>query len=197
MPEVTGLILAAGNSIRFGNKNKLLSIIDEQPLIAHSINSLQGCDQILVIIRGQGKQDYKELSDIHEIAANSGAKIVINSDAAQGMSTSIIAGVNASKSTGGWCILPADMPFIQVATCNEVIKSLKQGFKIAAPYYQSKRGHPVGISRKYLQQLLALRGDTGARSILNQYANDIRQLHVDDSGIIKDIDVEKDLRIKQ
>jgi len=187
MPEVTGLILAAGNSLRFGKKNKLLSILENKPLIVHSINSLQSCDQTLVIIREQ------ELSAIQKIVASTRATIIVNPNAEQGMSTSIIAGVKASKESAGWCILPADMPFIRVETCNKVIKSLKEGNNITAPYNHSQRGHPVGISHKYIKQLLALQGDTGARSILN--ARDIRQLHVDDPGILKDIDFEQDLKI--
>ncbi|MNY74038.1 MobA-like NTP transferase domain protein [compost metagenome] len=66
---------------------------------------------------------------------------------------------------------------------------------IAAPMYRGRRGNPVGFSRHYLPQLLALEGDQGARGILKHSA--VTELEVDDSGILQDIDTPADLHPKE
>ncbi|MFO1431924.1 MAG: NTP transferase domain-containing protein [Candidatus Competibacteraceae bacterium] len=40
---------------------------------------------------------------------------------------------------------------------------------IAAPVWNGRRGHPVGFGRQCYPALVALRGDTGARELLNAH----------------------------
>jgi molybdenum cofactor cytidylyltransferase len=60
--------------------------------------------------------------------------------------------------------------------------------------YRGQRGNPVGFSRDYLPQLLALEGDQGARGILKHAP--VTELEVDDSGILQDVDTPADLHPK-
>ena len=83
------------------------------------------------------------------------------------------------------------MPRVRPQTAHSLKYALEQGAGIAAPVYQGQRGNPVGFSRQYLPQLLALQGDQGARSILRQYP--VQQVVVDDAGILQDIDTPADL----
>ena len=69
---------------------------------------------------------------------------------------------------------------------------MRQGADIAVPIYQGRRGNPVGFSRKYLPQLLALHGDQGARSLLQIFP--VVEVAVDDPAIHQDIDIVADIR---
>ncbi len=55
-------------------------------------------------------------------------------------------------------------------------------------------GHLVGLSARFRAQLEALRGDEGARSVLDQNAGLVTLIEVDDPGVCRDIDTPDDLR---
>ena len=84
---------------------------------------------------------------------------------------------------------PADL--IHLAA--KIAAALAAGAPIAAPVYQGVRGHPVGISSAFRQQLEALSGDEGARSVLRNNAHMIELIEVDDPGVCRDIDTPADL----
>jgi molybdenum cofactor cytidylyltransferase len=86
------------------------------------------------------------------------------------------------------------MPHVQPSTIQSLKTVLEQGAGIAAPIYRGKRGNPVGFSRQYLPQLLALEGDQGARGILKHYP--VTEVDVDDGGILRDVDTPADLHPK-
>ena len=57
-----------------------------------------------------------------------------------------------------------------------------------------ERGHPVGLSSRFCDQLKALRDDEGARSILKLNSRLLTLIEVDDPGVCRDIDTPEDLR---
>ena len=64
MAGITGLLLAAGFSRRFGG-DKLLALIDDQPLIAHSAGSLSPCDRIIAVVRADDQALQAVLKNLH------------------------------------------------------------------------------------------------------------------------------------
>ena len=127
-------------------------------------------------------------------------EVTICPQADTGMAASLahaIAHANkAAPDAQGWIVALGDMPHVQPSTIQSLKTALEQGARIAvpmiaAPMYRGQRGNPVGFSRHYLPQLLALEGDQGARGILKHSA--VTELEVDDSGILQDIDTPADL----
>jgi len=55
------------------------------------------------------------------------------------------------------------------------------------------RGHPVGFSRRYQEELLAFDEDIGARNLIRHHQNDLVLMPTDDHGVLKDIDRLSDL----
>ena len=158
MPEITGLLLGAGQSRRFGSQ-KLLHIFNGCPLILHSAASLSPCDRIVAVVRQQD-------AALQRLLRDAGIDCVINQEAGQGMGNSIACGVRATQKSHAWCLLPADMPWVKQSTTRHIVAILKDGAPIAAPFYQRRRGHPVGFSSSFKAQLSGLKGETGARNIL-------------------------------
>ncbi|MEN8180049.1 MAG: nucleotidyltransferase family protein [Pseudomonadota bacterium] len=185
MPEVTGLLLAAGKSSRFGSQ-KLLHPIQDQPLILHSAASLSACDRVIAVVR-------EEDLTLQQTLQSAGIDFIINQAAEQGMGSSLACGVQASEDSDGWCILPADMPFVDATTTRWIVSHLRHGAQLVAPFFQGRRGHPVGFCRRFRHRLLVLKGDHGARGILTAEPDAIISVEVDDSGILIDIDSPKDL----
>ncbi|MEA1888899.1 MAG: nucleotidyltransferase family protein [Pseudomonadota bacterium] len=186
MPEITGVLLAAGQSKRFGG-NKLLTEIDKRAMVLHAAASLSACDRLLAVVR-------REDLAIQQLLQVASIKLVINDAADQGMGSSIACGVAASQQSHGWCLLPADMPFVKPATTLEVISALKQGATLAAPFYQNRRGHPVGFGHELTSELLALDNEPGARRIVSQYQQRLVMINSNDEGVLVDIDTPDDLK---
>ncbi|TAK78775.1 MAG: nucleotidyltransferase family protein [Aquabacterium sp.] len=127
-----------------------------------------------------------------ELAATleqAGARVVVAPDSVQGMGHSLAAGVRASADAAGWLVMPGDMPQVLPATVAAVAAAVVQPGSLAAPAWQGRRGHPVGFGRAYREELLALTGDAGARSILQRHAAALRLLDGGDPGVLLDFDV--------
>ena len=58
---------------------------------------------------------------------------------------------------------------------------------------QGHRGHPVGFGSLHYERLRALKGDRGARAIVEDHAADGIEMPFDDAGILLDIDTPQDL----
>jgi molybdenum cofactor cytidylyltransferase len=85
------------------------------------------------------------------------------------------------------------MPYVAVETIARIAEELVRGAPIVVPVFGGQRGHPVGFSRAFGAQLMALRGDSGARAILAAHPAQIRQVEVSDAGVVKDIDTPPDV----
>ena len=107
-----------------------------------------------------------------------------------GMGHSISAGVAVRPHAAGWLILPGDMPLVQPSTLVAVARLLDDHAVVYAQH-RGKRGHPVGFGPELYSELLALRGDEGARRLVARYP--AFGVEIDDPGILIDIDTEEDL----
>lgn len=191
MPDIAGIIPAAGAGTRFGSGHKLLAPLTVNkvigPVILHVVNAMQSCTPLVVVIRKGDKELESVLSALPVVIAH-------NTEASKGMSTSIVCGIRMAASANGWCIMPGDMPYIRPETCRAVFDALRQGFDIVVPGDGKHPGHPVGFGRRLRDELLSLQGDTGARGLLQQYRDQVHCLGLDDPGIRRDVDRVSDLQ---
>jgi molybdenum cofactor cytidylyltransferase len=185
MAEITGVLLAAGFSSRFGS-NKLLTDLDRQPLIAFSAAALSPCDRVVAVVRNADAALQSELRVL-------GIDCVFNTEPERGIGHSIASAVKATTNSSAWCLLPADMPFVSAATTSRVADALRNGSVLAAPFHNGRRGHPVGFASRFREALCALDGDSGARSIIDHNAEQLTIIETDDAGVLVDIDTASDL----
>jgi molybdenum cofactor cytidylyltransferase len=102
-----------------------------------------------------------------------------------GMGDSIACGVAATAQAQGWLVLPADLPLVQPSTLLQVWQALAT-HTVVVPSWQGERGHPVGFAAGCRDALLALSGDSGARSVVQRFGAHL--LPVGDAGCVFDVD---------
>ncbi|MFM7461485.1 MAG: NTP transferase domain-containing protein [Burkholderiales bacterium] len=187
---IAGILLAAGRGERFGGRKLLAKLDTGKTILETSARAIRrAVVDVTIVVR-----DDAELVDSAErIAAALGARLLINPRADEGMATSIGAGVKATPSASGWLIALADMPFVLPSTVRDVAEQIRSTSTIIVPTHRQQRGHPVGFGRDYFERLIALTGDTGARSVVQDHSAAVRVLPVDDAGVLIDIDTQADL----
>ena len=116
-------------------------------------------------------------------------------DAVEGMGHSLAAAVRAAGDASGWVVALGDMPRVATHSIEAVVAALNAGARIAVPTHRGQRGHPVGFAASCRAELLALRGDAGARGLLQRYAAEVVSVEVDDPGILQDVDTVDDLDV--
>jgi molybdenum cofactor cytidylyltransferase len=116
-------------------------------------------------------------------------------DYAAGLSASLRAGLAAvPPSASGVFIFLGDMPRVPAAISTKLADAAKLcNILAAAPVHDGRRGHPVLVARSLFSRLLTLRGDEGARRILDELGPALALVRTDDSGVLLDVDEVSDL----
>ncbi len=186
--NVVAILLAAGAAKRFGSDKLLYPLPHEVAIAIQSARHLRAVfgESLLAVIRPEAR----ELADL---LRKEGCKVVECANAAEGMGASLACAVRASPDAGGFVIALADMPFIRASSIAAVRDALAAGAPLAAPYFRSRRGHPVGLAAKFRPALEALAGDEGARKIIQADEQGLVKIPVGDPGVIRDIDTPGDL----
>lgn len=167
----TVLVLASGRGERFrasgGVSHKLAAPLGGRPVLEHTLDAVR----------------------------TSGLPWHLEDAGHPGMGDSIAAAVRATADAAGWLVLPADLPLVRPETLRRVAQALAAGAAAVQPQHQGQRGHPVAFATDARDALLALSGERGAAPVLQalRARGEVRDLAVDDIGIVTDIDTLADL----
>ncbi len=159
--SVSCVILAAGQSSRFGNI-KALAKFEDQTLLEHALSAAKNCDcNDIHLVLGAHK------TEIETNIALENCNIIYNPDHATGMASSIKLAVNTLKDSDALLFMAIDQPLIQAEDLNALI-SMHQKFsnRMVAAKYASSVGIPALFPRNYYNALLRLEGDKGAKKLL-------------------------------
>jgi len=185
--QPVGVLLAAGQSSRFGQDKLMYALRDGCPIALRAAqNLIRVLPTSVAVVSSMPSPLADGLNDL-------GYQLVVNDVPEQGMSRSLSLGVEYVATSTGWVIALADMPWIAPDTIKRVADALVQGASLAAPRYQRRRGHPVGLSVRWRDELSAVTGDRGARDILMAKAAELVAIEVSDPGVMRDIDTPADL----
>lgn len=186
--SIHGLLLAAGSSNRFGEKNKLLAPIDGVPVVRHAAKTLvsSSINAITVVLGYEAERIRAVLEDLQ-------VDFVVNTDYEKGQATSVRTGLQAVEEEEAVLITLGDMPCVSVESIETLLNAYRTGTGAAlAAAYKGDRGNPVLFDRAYFDQILAVTGDTGARDVLLN-AERPRLVETNDPGVKQDIDQPVDI----
>ncbi|MFH7018446.1 NTP transferase domain-containing protein [Flavobacterium sp. FlaQc-47] len=183
------VILAAGNSSRLGKPKQLLSY-KNTTLLKNTILQASLVENTAIIVVTGANHELAE----REITASK-ATVIFNPDWQSGMSTSISKGLTEilrlypeiEKCIFSVC----DQPFVTTAIFENLIHehhTTNNG--IVASAYSETLGTPVLFHKKYFNELLNLKGQEGAKKIINKFYDDTASISFEKGNI--DIDTEED-----
>ena len=187
MRRIGGVVLAAGQSVRFRG-TKLLATIGDVPLVRVVVDDvLRAVDPVVVVLGHDADR-------VGAAVTGRPVQLVNNPRYADGMGTSIAAGVRAlPEEIDAVLIALGDQP-VGVDVITSVIAAYqRRAGGIAAPVYDGVRGNPVVLDRRFFPELMALTGDRGARELIDGHADLLTAVPFAFPPPI-DIDTQEDLR---
>ena len=177
--SIAAVILAAGFSRRLGRPKQTLefageTLVERAVRLAHEA----GLMQVLVVVnRG---------AEFCEALERRGCIIVMNELAGEGMASSIRRGVRAAGSfkASGVLLMTCDQVGLGVGHLRRL---LEDPGRVAGSGYAGKRGIPAYFPAAMFDDLLVLKGDTGARELLGEARIVVEE------RLTVDVDIEEDL----
>jgi len=189
VPNIVGILLAAGESRRMGYPKPLLKIGDET-FVAHlAAAMLMVVTRLTVVVGAHADRVRKAVPSDPRI------KVVDNPDWVRGQLSSIKAGIRALPLDASAALIHlTDHPTVKAETFAAVADGYRESRKsIMIARYNGRRGHPVIFDRALFAELLDTPEDQGARAVVNADASRVVYIEVDDTGILLDLDTPEDL----
>jgi len=192
-----GIVLAAGMSSRFGRPKQLLEL-GKKTVLEWTLNAcLDSQLERIYLILGYKYQDIIET--ISEKINHPRLYIMVNQNYRKGQSTSLQAGILEIRDTHPSAMfILGDQPFIDSKTINHLLECFWASEKnICVPFSQKERGNPVIFSALFYDKINSIRGDIGARGIIEDHPGHVLRIPVVRSSFFHDIDTKKDFEKAQ
>ena len=130
-------------------------------------------------------------AEIRAALAGMDLAFVHNPDYAEGLSTSLAAGLAAlPPGIDGAVVCLGDMPRVTAALIDRLIDAFDPpaGRAICLPTHLGKRGNPVLWAARFFAEIQAVEGDVGARHLIGEHAVLVHEVECDDDGVLIDVD---------
>ncbi len=185
--SIVAVVLAAGESVRFGSPKQLLEFEGES-LVGRAVQlAEQVCGDRTVLVVGSAWK---------KVLAACGPQrgfFVRNDNFESGMAGSIACGVGSVASVADAVLLiMADQPLITAEHLTSLIQAWSKSVDdIILSEYEGVQGPPVIFPAHCFDKLMKLEGDQGARALLSDPVHSVKGLAFDAASI--DIDTPEDL----
>ena len=158
--STAALVLAAGASTRLGEPKQLVRL-GEETLLDRTVRIANEAGLMpIVVVLGAAAKRVEEGCDLRSVW------VVVHAGWAEGMGSSIRAGmelVQGFPEVSGAVVMTCDMPGVTPGHLQGLIPETEE---IVASTYEGRQGVPAYFPRATFPELLELRGDAGARTIL-------------------------------
>jgi len=184
--RIAAVVLAAGRSTRMGGPNKLLAEIAQRPLVRIAVEeALASRAKPVIVVTGHQREH------VEKVLAGLPVRLVHNPDFAQGLGTSLKAGIAAVPADAdGAIVCLGDMPQVDAVLIDRLVGAFDpdRGALVVVPTFEGKRGNPVLWSRRFFPDLTAIEGDVGARHLIGRYGEAVVEVPVEGKAALTDID---------
>ncbi len=167
MQNIALIMLASGQSKRFGSNNKLLATLRGYPVAAYTAGLFRTRRGIHRIAVTDGNA-----TELQALYRSSGWEIAINEDPSRGQSSSLSIGIRAAQKKQADMVMVclADMPFVTEQELDALLAAM-DGARAVMSRCEGVLMPPAGFTHSTFDKLLALKGDRGARSVFETLAD--------------------------
>ncbi len=191
---IFGLVPAGGKSKRMG-RPKLSLPFGNRTVLECVLHALQqgGCDVTVVVLGTQA-------APMEPLARQAGAHSCMLQEDTVDMRATIEVGLCwlqrefGPRDSDAWLLAPADFPTLEA----DVITALKSaylanpGYSIVVPTCGGLRGHPVLLSWRHAQGLLAHTPSEGLNGYLRLHGKQTLEVAIEKPGVLADLDTPQD-----
>jgi len=189
--SVAGIVLAAGESSRYGQPKQLLDWKGEPFARVVARRALEaGLAPVVVVTGASGDQTEAVVKDLN-------VTVVKNSEWKSGQGSSIREAVKSltpgpspktgEGDVGAAIFLLADQPQITTSILRALMEKHAEGlFPIVAPMVMDRRANPVLFDRATFPDLSSIEGDVGGRAIFDKHHVEYLPWH--DDRLLLDVD---------
>lgn len=181
------VVLAAGTASRFG-ATKQVARFDHEPLVRRAVRAAESvCGEHTLLVAGH---DWREVAAACQPLRG---YLAINTDFSSGLATSIVTAVRAVREcASGVLLILADQPLVTAAHLADLVRAFRAApDSIQVTAYAGTEGPPVIFPASVFSQLLELRGDRGAKPVIEANREKVASIVFEDAAV--DIDTESDL----
>ena len=187
-----GIILAAGAATRFGHPKQLLRLKDKyliERVLDAALNSRLGR---VVLVLGFAHQKIQKA--LGKKLRHAKLQIEVNPHYQKGQGHSLQVGLSSVINTfPAVMFLLADQPLVDAATINCLLDKFWSADKdIGVPTFHGKRGNPSIFSQKFYQHIMKIKGDIGARQIINAHPERVLEIEIKNPLLFSDVDTPED-----
>jgi len=186
MTTVSAVLLAAGESHRMGEINKLELIVDGIPLLRRTAETLlaSALQEIVVVL---GHEAEKTQAILEGLQLN----FVENETYREGQMTSVYKGLSSlSKVCDGVMICLSDQPLLETQDINVLIEAFGQRShgSILVPTFEGQRGNPIIFDYEYRQGILSGERNLGCKKLIEKNPEQVSRFEMNNDHVIVDLD---------
>ncbi len=190
--KISAIVLAAGESRRMGDINKLHMPIDGLPLLRRSVETLLAAELgEIVVVLGHDRANTQALLEGLPVST------VFNNDYESGQMTSVHCGLGSLGQTfEGVIVALGDQPALTVSDIDHLIDAFftRNGGEVVIPMYENKRGNPIIISNRCQQDIVTGKYNFGCRRFIEDNPELVRTVEMPGPSVVIDLDTPMDYR---
>lgn len=207
--RISIVLLAAGNSMRFGT-NKLLSELNGKQIITHAFDAVRACVNVcdakapcensvsgyVNVETDRAPADVvvvTQYEEVAQLAEQYHFASIRNDFPEKGISYSVRLGVEHCQKADAILFVVCDQPFLTSKTLELMLQQADYEHILCCTYH-SRRGNPTLFPKRYYKKLMELTGDEGGRVLIRRYPELVTEIEVGDEKELVDIDTREDIK---
>lgn len=187
---VSAVVLAAGESRRMGDRNKLTLTLGGEPLLRRTVRSLLASEvQEVVVVLGHQAAVVRPLIEDLDVG------IVLNAHHEEGQMTSVHAGLAALSDAGdGVMICLGDQPLMTAMDFDALIRAFRERTdgSILVPVHRGRRGNPIILATAHHRQILEGDRNLGCRKLIEKNPHLVATVDLGSDHVVVDLDTPDD-----
>lgn len=192
MDNIWAIVLAAGKSTRM-KQQKLLMPFNGKTIVETVISKIiPVLKSNIMVVLGSNRAEIIEKINPFQVES------CFNINYDKGMLSSVVCGFNSiPESAEAALVFLGDQPQISKKVIWNVINTWKASEKgMIIPTFNGRRGHPVLIETKYIEEINRLDPEKGLRQLMQKFSKDIAEVEVAEAEILRDIDTPEDYKFE-